>query len=657
MKKIILDSKEVLELYKSGLTAEQVGHHFGCSKMPVLKILRDAGISKDSKRQQKLLLDEQKAKLKQQKLTKRTEELNPAKIIEYYKNHTLKETASNFKAGQATIRKICKENNFIKETFTWADWSEETKEKAKESRIKTSLEKYGVKNVFQADSIKESIQESIEKKYGVKSFLQTDEAKQANLEYRKHHQEEINEATKKTTLEKYGETHYMRTQEGRELAKRCMEKTREKGLQKLKELGVENYFQVPEIKSTIEATNLIRYGVKHPMQNSEIWKKTVASAKMSSLEKRFSEFLTNKRIEFIPQYTISSENGSHHYDFAIFKDNKLKILVDCDGLYFHGYTSDFTGKFVSDTGDDVRLANLPKDVLFIKIIEGSEKEGYSEFLKAYDNIDYHAYLEDVYNWCRQIEFPYPEYSLEILKNSWESLKKGYWKSTHSRQGEKLILEFYKSIWDANVKGKLSPKEAWQNDNLLKKSIQNRVIYKDFVDPSRVLTGFSVMKIAPRVSIFSPMLAKYLIEKYLNQFSEIFDPCSGFGGRLLGTAALNKKYIGYDINSITIEESKNLINFLSLINCEVFNTDSLKSSGEFECLFTCPPYSEKERWNQNIQNLSAEEWITYCLKAFRCKKYLFVVDNPGKYSDKIAEIIKYQSHFGERQEYVISLESV
>ena len=40
--------------------------------------------------------------------------LDPNKIISFYKEHTLKETAKQFKVGQATIRKICEENGFKK---------------------------------------------------------------------------------------------------------------------------------------------------------------------------------------------------------------------------------------------------------------------------------------------------------------------------------------------------------------------------------------------------------------------------------------------------------------------------------------------------------------------------------------------------------------
>jgi hypothetical protein len=121
--------------------------------------------------------------------------------------------------------------------------------------------------------------------------------------------------------------------------------------------------------------------------------------------------------------------------------------------------------------------------------------------------------------------------------------------------------------------------------------------------------------------------------------------------MLGTCCLNKQYIGQDINSITINESKQLNNFLNL-SAQLNKKDSIYDSGTYECLFTCPPYGNKEIWHQDIEIFSAEEWIDICLNNYKCKIYLFVVDDPGKYKQYIIETITNASHFGTNQEYII-----
>ena len=123
--------------------------------------------------------------------------------------------------------------------------------------------------------------------------------------------------------------------------------------------------------------------------------------------------------------------------------------------------------------------------------------------------------------------------------------------------------------------------------------------------------------------------------------------------MLGVCSLGKRYIGQDINSETVEESNNIIKYFNLdasIECK----DLLKDSGEYECLFTCSPYGSKEKWNQEIENKSCDEWIEEILSRYKCKEYLFVVDKTEKYLDYIVEELKNKSHFGSNLEYIIKI---
>ena len=63
-----------------------------------------------------------------------------------------------------------------------------------------------------------------------------------------------------------------------------------------------------------------------------------------------------------------------------------------------------------------------------------------------------------------------------------------------------------------------------------KVIENRLKYlKEDLSIYNIRAGLSISKKAPKVSVFKPATAKYLIEKYLNEYTEIFDPCCGFSG--------------------------------------------------------------------------------------------------------------------------------
>ena len=83
-------------------------------------------------------------------------------------------------------------------------------------------------------------------------------------------------------------------------------------------------------------------------------------------------------------------------------------------------------------------------------------------------------------------------------------------------------------------------------------------------------------------------------------------------------------------------------------------DVLKSSGAYPCLFTCPPYGGKEKWNEknDLIEKSCDEWIQECMQRFDCERYLFVVDGTEYFKDDIVEEIDNSSHMGKGKEYVV-----
>ena len=481
------------------------------------------------------------------------------------------------------------------------------------------------------------------------------------------------EAAKKTNLEKYGVEFPFQNKEVQEKCRETQIKNNNGNLawntdkQKqtmINKYGVPYNMQVPEFvkrqKETWQNTLKLKYGVNSPMKVNKFKSKAFKNSHESSLEKRTEEFLKTKNINYVRQFIISNDKFNHAYDFAIFNnENKLLVLIECDGSYFHSYKSDANDKHVHDEDDTYFIIDLiPEGVKFIKIIESEFEKGINELFNALD-IDYDNYVNDIFNWCRSIEFPYPNYTDKILNNSYKQLLE--YKPENNlkiKVGNKIIKHFHKSIYKCNVYNKPSAYEAWYNDELLLKCIKNRIIYKDYVDPSRILAGFTINKIAPVPKMFSPFIAKYLINKYLNEYDVIFDPFSGYSGRMLGAIANNKNYIGQDINETTINESKQIIDYFDLNDKVDLKVQNIMSDNykEYDCLFTCPPYNLKENWNnENQLNLSCDKWIDICLSTYKCKKYLFVVDNTEKYKDFIVEELVNKSHFGTNTEKVILIE--
>ena len=520
----------------------------------------------------------------------------------------------------------------------------------KERLKNVSIKHFGVENPWQAKSVKDKIKQNNLENYGVEYNWQREDVKQLikQTKLERYDNENFVNVNKKkqTNLEKYGVEHNWQ----REDIKNKIKKTN------LNKYGYESPTQSKVIQDKIKQTCINNFGYDSPLKCPEIRRKQCKSAKMSSLEKKVNEFLKNNNFIYKSQYVISNNKFSHAFDFAIFKDNKLELLIDADGLFYHGYLSDFDGKHVrSEDLDENRLSLIPNNVKYITVIESNEDEAFNEIFKIYD-LNYDDYIKDLFTWCKRISFPYPNYSDKTLIDGWNKLKKYEFESYNSKQryGLKLINYFHKSIWECSVNNKPSIYDAWNNDNLLLKTIKNRTIYKNNIDPSKILAGFNISKIAPKISIFNPVLTKYLITKYLSNYSVIRDPFSGYSGRMLGTIASNKTYIGSDINDITINESKELANYLNLTDYTLF-TENVNNLNEIysDCaILTCPPYNLKENWNCQLENKSCDEWIDVTLSNIQCDKYLFVVDKTEKYKSFIVEELINTSHFNTNKEYVI-----
>ena len=154
--------------------------------------------------------------------------------------------------------------------------------------------------------------------------------------------------------------------------------------------------------------------------------------------------------------------------------------------------------------------------------------------------------------------------------------------------------------------------------------ETRVV-KHIIHTSRV--GFGNVPVN-----FSPLVARYLYEKYLPKTGGIvYDPCSGWGGRLMGsiTSKKNINYLGCDVNSNIfqtrsyerigefIEENLGVKSTFKVhqISSTRFNeTDDYKTyKGKVDLILTSPPYFNLEQYSidkEQSYNLypSYEEWV-------------------------------------------------
>lgn len=141
--------------------------------------------------------------------------------------------------------------------------SKECKHKHRiETLIKTNLEKYGVENVSQLESIKKKKTETVFRHYGVYDYLNSEQNKHNMYDengVQKANSKEAKEKRNQTLLERYGTTDNFKISNGREKAN--SKEGREKSKQTLlKNYGVTSTRKLQKTKETIKKTNLEKYG-------------------------------------------------------------------------------------------------------------------------------------------------------------------------------------------------------------------------------------------------------------------------------------------------------------------------------------------------------------------------------------------------------------
>lgn len=527
------------------------------------------------------------------------------------------------------------------------------KKAVKEKREAALIEKYG--SLEAADSArKEKMKATCLKKYGV---VNGGASKQAL------------EKIAKTKKERYGDPFYTnrekcwKTIESRygvshNFAMKSVIENRKQTY--LKHYGVDNPSKAEEVKDKKYETNLKRYGSWYTATQSYY-----ARAKQTRLE-HFGKWNPDGSFSYIYEYDNVHFNSKPELAFWIYcEDHGVKVSRDTVRFTYdfggkqHEYIPDFRlnesqfielkgSQFVKEDGTWQNPFDHTQDALY----EAKHQCALRNNVRILYSADYQKYLD-------YVNEKYTNDFLELFRT--DALFPYLNSDFRDKSDLGLIRHFHKSVYEASRKGCLSPQQAWRDKSIVKKVALNRLQYVKACDPETVLKGFSVTRIAPKVSVFRPKMAEDLIKKYLNEHNVIVDPFSGFSGRLLGAYSCKKAYVGKDINEDHVKESNEIIQFKNMQNISVTVEDLLKKQDieEYDCLFTCPPYGGKEHWNENNDEVekSCDEWIELCLQHYKCKKYLFVIDETEKYKDFVVENINAKNGmFATKGEEVVLIES-
>jgi hypothetical protein len=234
------------------------------------------------------------------------------------------------------------------------------------------------------------------------------------------------------------------------------------------------------------------------------------------------------------------------------------------------------------------------------------------------------------------------YTDVMLQKEWQSIKNSNYGYESGNSWNKLIKqfqfkEFYKEEirqWKENRLYKGLPLKSWLYLN--RKKYTNKG-YGELTQ-EEIMRGFKISGIYFGNSFHSPFYIKQFIKDY--NIKTIYDPCGGWGHRMLGAKSNDTYYIYNDINSITKENCEELSKYLEFNNIEFYSNDcsTFQPITNYEAIFTCPPYHSTEYYsNEGAENLSYKDFLTWwdktikisCVQKESCKLFAFVINHVYK----------------------------
>lgn len=178
-----------------------------------------------------------------------------------------------------------------------------------------------------------------------------------------------------------------------------------------------------------------------------------------------------------------------------------------------------------------------------------------------------------------------------------------------RPGIKLCQHFFPNFWHIRNSRGTSFAQCWQDRNLMEDVLQWGKKGMSQLWMSWIRRAIFMRAGLPNSSFYRPHFSRQIILESGIRTGTLFDPCAGWGGRMLGTVSSGWHYIACEPNTETYRNLLELVEFLgiadnvTLLNqpAEHFDYGSLR--GKVDVVLTSPPYF-------NLEVYSAESTQSY-----------------------------------------------
>lgn len=249
-----------------------------------------------------------------------------------------------------------------------------------------NLKKYGVKCVFNVDSVRQKCEKTMDDKYGGVGYASSEirSKSMSTCEQRYgtkdgSHTEEANEKRMKTNIERYGAENPLGSQKVRsKCAETCIEKygvahpiqntkIKEKMFETMKQrYGTPYMMQNEEIKNKAWKNYKLKTGYKYPGQNPEVREKI----KNTMLDKYGPEGMRSETIQTARKRTTLNKYGVEHYS----QSDDFKSKFKSTSLKHYGTEHPMKSKNIADKVRKSRQLSFSDTILDI-----DKRENYLKF--------------------------------------------------------------------------------------------------------------------------------------------------------------------------------------------------------------------------------------------------------------------------------------
>lgn len=209
------------------------------------------------------------------------------------------------------------------------------------------------------------------------------------------------------------------------------------------------------------------------------------------------------------------------------------------------------------------------------------------------------------------------YSERELLDDWSKLKntKEFKTGSQFKPGMKLCQHYFPNFWNIKSGKGISFSDCWQDETLMADVLQWGKTGMSKLWLSWIRRAVFMRAGLPNSSFYRPHFSRQIILSTGIKEGLLFDPCAGWGGRMLGTVSAGWHYVACEPNVETYNNLLSLINFLGIqdsvrlynIPAEDFDYSRLKN--KVDVVLTSPPYFNLEVYT-DTSNQSYHKHNTY-----------------------------------------------